>query len=132
MLGAETMLSNPEFLNLDLEIILSEPLTMLADYLDERAVLLLHETVDGLHHVSAEVACGGNDLTPQLAAQKMLTMIDSLPADQELLFTSATKRVFDFGVQGGCITGPYRAELRSEILDETHEKNIDMKITLYS
>jgi hypothetical protein len=121
-----------EYINLDLGIESSDDLTPLAEYLDQNACLLSHENIKGIDYITVEASLGSDGATPEVSANKMLTLIESMPEHLYRLFKNAKSRIFDFGFKGGYETNPYRTDLGSGLLIRTATHNIAFRFTIYS
>ena len=125
-------MTDPKYINLDLDLESFEDLTRLADYLDNNACLLSHEVVDEISHITVEASLGGECITPEVSADKMLSVIESMPKDLYGLFISSKSRVFDFGFEGGYETNPLHHDISPELIRRISKHRIAFRLTIYS
>ena len=117
------------FLNVDVDLSgVLDPVTLVGGFGD--AIVVLHEEEAPLGHViSFELTA--MHLTLPDTITSLIEQVNALPAEARALWDSATRRVFNVGVQAGL--GPYRTEwaLGVEALFALASINAELVLTIY-
>jgi hypothetical protein len=126
------VVASAAFLNLDLELRSREDLTPLAAHLENRALILFNGVIDDVFQLTVEPLIGGNlNESPQSCTDELLQTISVFPDALMALFRGCSKRIFDYGFDGGIQAPQFMVDLSAAQLSNMAQFEIDMRITIY-
>jgi len=121
---------SPSYITLDVDVISKSSLTPLAEYLEDRSIVLGCREVEGNFYLSFEPNYDKNH-SPETNAKLILNELSTLPIHLKEIWSNATSRTFNFGFESGTIEPYYFSVISSSILKEIAELNASITITIY-
>lgn len=127
-------MNTTSYLNLDVLVESQADLTPLVDELGERVLVLCNEpNPAGGYYLAFELPPGAEEeLSPQVQATSVVTLLSSLSAGGRRLWDSGVSRFFDFGFESGHHPNCIIHDLDSEILKAISSLGAQVRISIYA
>lgn len=129
-LPAKTGESEAMFLNVDLEVASRQDLTPLVEELAPKLFVVHEQRLRGTHFVAFELA-EQRYRTPDACLARLATLIERLSPAGRKLWTSATSRRFDVGIEAPQDPPAYADVVRPKALARAAALGVSLAVTVY-
>jgi len=121
-------MSNPEFINIDMELSSSENLSTLADELKGSILILKNEYEGKSYKLNFE--CKLNERNPTNVLMQYANLLKALSKNSQNLLKKCDSRILDFGYESGknLVLSNF---ISAEVLADIASFNFDFVITIY-
>jgi hypothetical protein len=120
-----------EYLNVDLEVRSPVDLKPLVHALGRKGLFVLHVGLIGNEFFASFEPGGGNRGTPDAAIQRLIRVVDGLPAPAARLWKRAHDRVFDVGIAASTGRGALDLPLALNTVKAIARLHARVAVTVY-
>ena len=124
------MLPTLAFLNIDLDLQSSQPLTALIQELGEKVVVLRDDTEDGVYYFSCELSLCTAD--PSTLLWDYVALIKGLSPAAQAEWQQCHHRVLDLGYSSGAEPSYLQTHLAAELLQAIITAGASLALTFYA